>query len=228
MCDQLSGVYSAYGILGALVHRMRTGEGQLLETSMLGVAMAFQASPVALALLEDAVNDKWSRATRSQTYAFIASDGLPLAIHLSTPDKFWRGLANAVERPDLIDDERFAAKSGRIVHYQQLHGELRPIFATQPRRHWMTILQDADVPVAAINTVKEALSDDQVRELGIVQEYGASGEQLPLVGSPIRYRRTPSESRGGPPAVGEHTEAVLAEAGVSADEIEQLRHAAVI
>ena len=228
MSDQLTGVYTAYGILGALMYREHTGEGQYLETSMLAVTMAFQTSPVALALLEGLQNDKWSRATRSQTYAFIASDGLPLAVHLSTPDKFWRGLCTTVGRTDLIDDERYAQKSGRIAHYHDLLAELTPEFAAKPREYWITALQDADVPVAPINTVAEALADEQVAEIGILQEYGDGDDRLLLAGSPISYARSQPQSRGGTPRVGEHTDAILSAVGVPADELARLKQSSVI
>ncbi len=76
----------------------------------------------------------------SQTYAWSAGDGLPFTIHLSSPQKFWQGLATAVGRSELIDDPRYRTQADRRVHYDELHDELAPIFASAPRSEWLSRL----------------------------------------------------------------------------------------
>src|SRR5439155_643740 len=99
----LTGLYAAYGILAALAARARTGKGQRIEVSMLSASMAFLTEPLANYLLLGEVSDLRSRPRRSQSYAFVARDGKPFAIHLSSPPKFWEALTEAVERPDLLE-----------------------------------------------------------------------------------------------------------------------------
>lgn len=223
LCDQLGGLYAAYGVLGALVHRAKTGEGQRLDVSMLGAAMGFQTIAVAGFLMQGAVADRISRAKRSQTFAFVASDGLPFAIHLSTPGKFWRGLAEAAKRPDLLSDPRFATKRDRIANYQALNLELTAIFCTSTRQTWLDRLTARDVPAAPINTIAEALDEPQVSSLGMVRTFGEGKESLDLVGFPVDYQATPSQPGTRPPCVGEHTETILRGIGLSEEHIKRLR-----
>lgn len=229
LADQLAGLFAAYGILGALLGRQFTGEGQKLEVSMLAAAMAFQASTLADYLMTGAVADKLSRARRSQSYAFVASDGLPFAIHLSTPEKFWRALLDVVERPELADDPRFKTKADRIRNYRELHQVLSEVFRTRPREEWLAKLEAHDVPAAPIYTVAEAVADPQVQHLQLVRSYGAGERRVQLVGCPVRFGQGPwDEELLPPPHVGEHTEAVLQELGYSPAEIEQLRQEGAI
>jgi formyl-CoA transferase len=211
LADQLGGVFAAQGVLAALLHRERTGEGQRVDVSMLEAALGFQAIAISGHTMQGAPADKSSRARRSQTYAFVARDGRPFAIHLSTPDKFWRGLAEAAERPDLVADPRFASKRDRIEHYDELRAELAAVFAKNDRRVWLDRLRERDVPAAPINTIAEALEEPQVRHLDVLRTFGDGDQALRLMGSPVRYSTFPSQGGLRPPWVGEHTDEVMRE-----------------
>lgn len=227
ICDQLAALYAVYGVLGAVVHRTRTGQGQRLNVSMLGAAISFQTSVIATYLMEGAIPDRSSRAKRSQTYAFVARDGRPFAIHLSTPDKFWRGLAEAVGRLDLIDDPRFRSKSDRIANYAALQAELAEVFKSKDRAEAIELLRRHDVPVAAINTLAEALDEPQVKDQGLIRRFGGD-HGIELVGSPVDYEATPFEPGDPPPAIGQHTDSILSAIGVGRDELSVLREERVI
>lgn len=227
LCDQLTGLYAAHGILAALVGRAAGTGGQKLEVSMLGAALAVQTLPVADYTL-DGNDDRWSRPRRSQVYAAVAADGLPLAIHLSTPRKFWLGLCAALGRPELASDPRFADKSGRIRNYEELRDILAAAFATRPRAQWLAELERHDVPAAPINSVGEALADPQVQATEMVRRFGSGERAYDLVGFPVRFSRTPCEPSLPPPDLGEHTDDALRAAGLTPDEIERLRADGVI
>ena len=228
ICDQLGGLYAAYGVLGALFHRQQTGRGQRLDVSMLGAALGFQSIAIAGHSMQGATADKMSRAKRSQTYALQASDGRPLAIHLSTPDKFWRALAAAIERPDLLDDPRFRTKADRIAHYDVLRAELEQTFRGRTRQEWLDRLHAADVPAAPINTIGEALDEPQVQHQRMVRTFGDGDEALRLVGFPVSYHDTPCEPGRRPPKIGEHTDEVLRAAGLSTEEIRHLHEQSAV
>ncbi len=224
MADQLTGLYSAIAILAGLQHRTTSGEGTQVEVSMLAACLGFQTSAVAAYSREGEVADMTSRAHNSQSYAFVASDGLPFAIHLSTPGKFWQGLCRTVARTDLIDDERYATKSARIRAYDALHQIFAEVFRTAPRSHWLDALARHDVPAAPINRIDEALSHPQVEAIGIVER----GEDVPpglrgLVRSPISTGGAHLSSTRLPPLLGADSVSVLTGAGYSQAEIEHLR-----
>ena len=229
MADQLTGMYSAIAILAGLQHRSRTGEGAQVEVSMLAACLGFQTFAVAGFCREGEVADMTSRAHNSQSYAFIASDELPFAVHLSTPHKFWQGLCQAVGRPDLIDDERYATKSARVRAYEELRGLFGEVFRTAPRSHWLDALTRHDVPAAPINRIDEALSHPQVEAIGIVER----GDDVPpglrgLVRSPISTGGAHLSSHRPPPLLGADSVPVLTDAGYSGAEIEHLRSLGVL
>ncbi|MGW6455153.1 CaiB/BaiF CoA transferase family protein [Streptomyces sp. NPDC055078] len=228
LSDQITGMTTAYGILGALVERGISGRGQRLETSMLAASLAFMAHPVAEYTMTGEISGPATRPRRSQTYALTGSDGKPFGIHLSSPPKFWQSLTRAIGRPELADDPRFITKNDRIEHYDELHTILAEAVAAKPRDAWLAVLEEYDVPVAPIHDVAEALADPQVRAIGMTETFGAGEQALDLVGFPVRYERTASEAALPPPRVGEHTDPVLAEAGYGPEEIRALRDAGAI
>lgn len=228
MSDQLTGLFTAYGILGALVSRSLSGKGRKIDVSMLSASLAFQPLVVADYLQKGVVADKTSRSHRSQSYAFVASDGLPFAIHLSSPPKFWRGLLKALEREDLAEDSRFAVKTDRIANYGVLRTELQKVVGEQPRAYWLDRLTQYDVPSGPIYTIAETLSDPQVDTLQMVRTFGDGERAMPLVGYAVDYTGTPDESQRPVPELGEHTEEILGNLEYGEDEITTLRESGAI
>jgi len=223
MADQLTGMYSAYGILAALATRNASGTGQLLEVNMLSACLAFLTVPIAEYLLGGEVGGPLSRPHKSQSYAFVAGDGLPFAVHLSSPPKFWRGLTEVAGRPELQEDPRFKTKLARTQHYDDLHGELAGVFGTRPRAEWLALLEAHDVPVAPIYTIPEALADPQVQHLGMVQRFGEGERATPLVGFPVAFAETPCLPGLPPPLLGVHTDAVLGQLSYGPTDLARLR-----
>src|SRR5439155_22736138 len=121
--------------------------------------IALLNTPIANYLLIGEGSDILSRPRRSQSYAFVARDGKPFAIHLSSPPKFWEALTEAVERPDLLADARFATKADRVKRYDALRATLEETFRTRDRAEWLARLERCDVPAAPINDIAEAVAD---------------------------------------------------------------------
>jgi crotonobetainyl-CoA:carnitine CoA-transferase CaiB-like acyl-CoA transferase len=216
--DHLAGLFAAYGILAALAHKARTGEGQRVDTSLLQSSTAFLAENMARFLNDGRkVPTRRTRARTAQVYAVRDADGAPFVVHLSSPDKFWRALLHAIERTDLLDDERFTDRTARIAHREDIKALLDETFATGTRAYWLERLQAHDVPSGPLNTLADVVEDEQVRHLGLVQhvEHPVAGS-LELLGSGVNLHGTPT--RLGPaPLVGEDTEDVLAELGLPRD-----------
>jgi crotonobetainyl-CoA:carnitine CoA-transferase CaiB-like acyl-CoA transferase len=216
--DHLAGLFAAYGILAALAAKARTGEGQRVDTSLLQSSTTFLAENMARFLNDGRkVPTRRTRARTAQVYAVRDVNGAAFVVHLSSPDKFWRSLLTAIERTDLLEDERFADRTSRIAHREDIKALLDETFATRTREHWLARLQEHDVPSGPLNTLADVVEDEQVRHLGLVQEvaHPVAGT-LQLLGSGVNLHGTPT--RLGPaPLVGEDTERVLDELGFPAD-----------
>src|SRR5690606_10258176 len=107
-----------------LVERGRTGRGQRVETSLLQATVAFIGENAARYFADGEVPDRAHRTRLAQVYAFVAGDGRPFVVHLSSPQKFFAGLARAIGRPELVADPRFADRAARVAHYDALHALL--------------------------------------------------------------------------------------------------------
>ena len=212
--DNISGFYAAYGILGALYERERTGKGRRVETSMLEATIGF--APDAF------INHKrfgtrvgpLTRVGTSQSYVFRCGDGRLIALQLSSRQKFWEGLLAALERPDLATDPRFSAHEGRIDNYTALRDELARSFAARPRAEWAQRLEAQDVPYAPVHNVEEVIEDPQVKHLETFYQvrHPVEGEVFGVF-PPVRFDGERPGPIAPPPTHGEHNEEILAELG---------------
>jgi crotonobetainyl-CoA:carnitine CoA-transferase CaiB-like acyl-CoA transferase len=168
LADAITGNYAAYGILGALVQRGRTGRGCLVEVSMLEAMAHFAVEPFAAFFALGETPTSSDRPRLAQAYILRTSDKRLIAIHLSSLEKFWEGLVNALQSPDLLGDERFKTRLLRIANYESLTAELDKRFAKASLAVWVERLGQNDVPFAPINSIDEVVQDPQVRHLGLI------------------------------------------------------------
>jgi crotonobetainyl-CoA:carnitine CoA-transferase CaiB-like acyl-CoA transferase len=212
--DNITGMYAAYGILGALYERERTGRGRRIETNMLESSIAFIPDSFSNFTRLDIDNQPRTRVASSQSYAFRCADGKLLALHLSSPQKFWESLVDVVDRPELKADARFSTRDARVRNYAVLETELAQVFSSKDRLHWMAKLERADVPFAPIQTVAEVLDDPQVKHLGTFynEDHPTEGP-LTLIRRPVLIDGQREVASRPPPTLGEHTSEVLTELG---------------
>jgi formyl-CoA transferase len=164
-----------------------------------------------------------TRPKSPQAHCFIAGDGLPFVIHLSSPEKFWVGLTDAVGRPEMRDDLRFADRPARTQHYDELHDALAEAFAAAPRDEWIGKLRENDVPCSPLNTLEEVFQDPQVQALGMsIDLERPGGTPVRVTGSAIRLSATPPTYDIRPPLLGEHNEEVLRSLGYDTEAIQEL------
>jgi crotonobetainyl-CoA:carnitine CoA-transferase CaiB-like acyl-CoA transferase len=219
--DNMTGINACYGILGALFDRERGGKPRRVDVNMLESTITFMPDPWANLLQAGIPQHPLARVMASQSYALKCADGKLLAVHLSSPEKFWRGVLNAFKRPDWGDDERFATRHARIEHYLDLKAEFAGAAAGETRAYWMARLEAEDVPFAPIHAMDEVLDDPQVRHLDsfFTTTHPTEGE-LTLLRRPVRFDGTRDDQpRDPPPTLNQHGEEILAELGYTADEI---------
>src|SRR5690606_37878714 len=159
LADSITGEYAAMAILAALLERGKTGPDRRIDLSMLEAMCHFNLDSFTHYFSVGEVMGPLSRQMVSQSYTFACADGKWIAIHLSSPQKFWEGLVAAVEAPELLTDERFAERQGRITHQQELIEFLTPIFARRSRDEWCARLLEHEVPHSPAYDSNEALED---------------------------------------------------------------------
>jgi formyl-CoA transferase len=227
--DHLTGIYACYGILAALVHRLKTGEGQRVETSLLRASISFVSENAARYFETGVVPRRAYRTKTAGVFAFVDQEGLPFVIHLSSPEKFWRGLLDAVGKSELADDPCFRDRKGRFENYDDLSTTLQAVFRGGRREDWLRRMQERDVPCAPLNTLEEVFNDPQVREYGFPEEveHPRMGK-VRLVGSGVDLSHTPPKTTLPPPTLGEHTEEILSALGYDKATVARLRESGVV
>jgi formyl-CoA transferase len=217
-------MYACYGVLGALMNRMLTGQGQHVETSLLRASVSFVSENAARYFETGHVPRRKHRTTTAGVFAFEDRNGLPFVLHLSSPDKFWFGLFDVVGKPKWAQDPRFKSRKTRSENYDALVELLQPIFRGGDRDDWLSRLSAKDVPAAPINTLDEVFADPQVKTYGfpVEVEHPKMGK-MKLIGNAIDMSRTPPRIETPPPTLGEHTDEILTALGYNGAAIADLR-----
>ena len=208
------------GILTAVIHRQQTGEGQLVDISMLDMSIFWQAHVISGYLLagEAPQRESWALNGGSFYDYYETRDGRYLSVGSLEP-KFWQGFCEAVGRPDLIGK----GASGDTAVQQALKREIRDVIAQKTLAEWQTIFADLDVCVEPVLTVPEMTDHPQAlaRQM-IVDVPKGENETQKQVGSPFKFSGTEATYWRVGGGVGEDTAVVLEELGYTAEEIAQL------
>ena len=221
--DMGTGVWTALGILAALLERQRSGKGQRVDTSLFQTGVMFMSYHLLYRQFAG-VNPKpqGSRHTAFAPYgAYPAADGA-IMIGISS-DQAFRRLAGALGKPELADDPRFRTNQDRVRNTPDLDPMLSEILTKQPRSHWTEVLDAHDVANDPVQTPDQVMVDRQVAALQQLENVELPGQESTLLPRlPIGLSLTPPVIQGAPPRVGEHTRVVLQEAGFPESEIEEL------
>ena len=210
VADAMTGFYAAYGVLGALVERGRTGVGRKVEVSMLEAMCHFNLDAFTHYFSEGEIMGPFSRPSVSQSYVLECADGLWIALHMSSPEKFWQGLANAIERPQLFEDPRFANREARITHQNELIVLLSGLFRQHDRATWCRRLEAEDVPHAPMYDTREAMEDPQAQHLQLkVSAPHPEGGEWHTIRSPVSFDGERTLEVSAPPALGADNAAIV-------------------
>jgi formyl-CoA transferase len=201
ICDQGTGMWAVIGALSLLQRRHSTGRGGVVNVSLLETALSWEAQKI------DALMNQGQPPQRHRSghpdfapyEAFEAEDG-PLLICVGN-DRLFVKLCAAIGMPDWPGDARFITNRARLQHRAVLNDALNARLATQKRSHWVERIGAAGVPCSPIHTVAEALAQEQVQALGIIQS--VPGESFTLTGLPLSIDGQRPPLRSAAPKLGE-------------------------
>jgi crotonobetainyl-CoA:carnitine CoA-transferase CaiB-like acyl-CoA transferase len=226
IADVVSGMFAAYGVAMALFARERTGKGQEVDLAMLdsvAALLTYQAGNYfASGKVPRRLGNRHPSIVPYET--FSASDG-DFVLAVGNDDQWRRFCAVAA----LAEDPRFATNRLRVTAYDEIRPFIADRLLTQTRRYWIERLTAAGVPCGSVRNLQELFDDPQVvaRRMIAEVEHATIG-RLRTLGVPVKLSDTPGAVRSAPPRLGEHTDAVLADIGLSAAAIADLRRQQVI
>ncbi len=230
IADLTAGMYCAYGVMLALRHKEKTGEGQQVDISMLEGQLSLLCTSFANYFVDGKVPKPMGTAyavvVPYQTFHTKTRD-LALAI---AGEKLWRKFCPTIGRPELADDPRYRTTTDRMNNRDTLIPVLQDVFRTKTYEEWESLLLANDIPVGAINDIAQVVEHPQVeaRKAFIDMEHPAVGK-VRGVGSPVRLSKTPAELRSPAPTHGQHTREVMRDVlGMSEGEIDALAKKGVI
>jgi crotonobetainyl-CoA:carnitine CoA-transferase CaiB-like acyl-CoA transferase len=210
--DQGSAMWAVIGILDALRRRERTGEGALVQTSLLETALMWLPPQLMGYFAAGVVPGRLGSATVgiAPYEAFPTADGW--LIVAAGNDHLWRQLCRALRRDDLAEDPRFRANPDRVEHRHELHEELAATFLRQPKSRWLEALAAHGVPVTEVQSIDEVVGHEQVAAVGAIAEVPHPRlERFRVINTPVQVDGERYPVRLVPPAVGEHSQEVRAE-----------------
>jgi glutaryl-CoA transferase len=222
IADMTCGMYAAMGILAALYSREKTGRGQLIDMALFDSQLTWLANAGSSYLNAGVSPVRWGNAHPNIVpyEAYRGGDEKYFVVGVGT-DALWKRFVQVVNIQDGIgNDERFTTNARRIENRETLLPLLQNIFQRQPAATWLEQFAAADIPAGPINTVAEALNDEQTRARGLIVQldHPALGTAQSIA-NPIRFSNTPVSYRLPPPLLGEHTGEVLQSLGYSAEAV---------
>ncbi|MFO1188098.1 MAG: CoA transferase [Alphaproteobacteria bacterium] len=229
IADKTTGLHAVVGITSALVHRARTGEGQEIEVPMFEVMSAFNLADYmyGMTFVPPTGEAGFDRTMSPHRRPYRTKDGHICA--LCYTDRHWQRFFQIAGRPDLAADPRYTTSEGRIASIDELYVLFSDIMQTRTSAEWVTLLSEADIPVAPLWRGEDLFDDPHLRASGLLREVDHPSEgRIRQVGFPVEFSKSPASIRRPTPRLGEHTVEVMREAGYDPAEIRALADAGVI
>jgi len=227
--DMTASLYSCLGVVSALLHRQRTGQGQQICVNLLDAAMCVQ-SPL---FTEYFITGHRPTPTGNASPFAYPVDIFPSAdgnVSIGAfNDKFWRNLCRALNLDSLADDPWFNTPEKRLSNREELGSLLSKVLATRKTREWLKILEEADVPCGPVHDYDAVFSDPQVLHNQLVKTLPHSRlNEVRTLGNPISFSQTPAREERSAPLLGEDTDSILHSLGYKPEEVKEFREKKII
>lgn len=221
--DVMTGLYATVGVLAALHRRRETGEGSHVDLALLDVQVATLANQALNTLVSGVAPQRFGNAHPNIVpyQAFACRDG-HLVLTVGNDAQFAR-LAELLGHPEWAEGD-YATNEGRVAHRQDLVALIQGILSGGERDHWLAECEARGIPAGPIHTLPEVFADPQVRHRGMAREI----DGVPQVANPLRFDGASATAESAPPRLGEHSDRVLTEMGLSSADIERLRREGII
>jgi crotonobetainyl-CoA:carnitine CoA-transferase CaiB-like acyl-CoA transferase len=218
--DSAGAMTIAGGIAAALLQRERTGTAAVVDISLLGTAMWLMAPDLVATKLLDMELPAFGRGSAPNPIvnSYRTRDGRWLFLNMLQSDRFWPDLCRHLGRPDLVTDARFSDGKARFTNREACVRELDAIFAQHTLAEWRATLADVEGVWAPMQSARELLDDPQAHANGYLPELERDGTRFTLVASPVQFDETSPALRPAPD-LGQHTEEVLLELGLTWDDL---------
>lgn len=232
LADVASALHAAYAICAALFAREKTGQGQEIDTSLLGAQLVIGSSYLMhyLSTGEEPIRPLRAAPPNPLRNCYLCGDGKWLVFTMTRADQWWPAFCKALGIEELVDDPRFDSLRNRRENSAELVAIIDKVMAAKSRDEWIKVLSQHEVVFGAVQTYSEVAQDPQVLE----NEYITTIEHfkhgpMKVIGVPVHFSRTPGKIRAPAPELGQHTEEVLTEiAGYTWEELEGLKKQGII
>ncbi|MCE0731503.1 CoA transferase [Halomonas sp. G15] len=226
--DVMTGLYATVGVLAALQERARTGVGRHVDVALLDVQVATLANQALNALVSGKDPERHGNAHPNIVpyQAFACADG-HLVLTVGNDAQFAR-FAALLGHPEWARDPAYATNAARVGNREVLVPMIQAILATRPRDEWLGELEARGIPAGPINSVSEVFVDPQVQHRQMHRVMKRGDLEVPQVANPLRFDGASATSDVAPPRLGQDSDALLAEMGLTAEDIARLRRAGVV
>jgi crotonobetainyl-CoA:carnitine CoA-transferase CaiB-like acyl-CoA transferase len=210
--DLITAMWAAFGVVGALYRRERTGEGEYVELGMLDATLPWLTKQAGKVFAGEEPGRMGTKDPVLAPYQTLpTADGYLNVACLN--QRLWRDLCETVARPDLVEDPRFETNADRVENMDALEAELEAALSERTTDEWMDAFVEAGVPAAPVHDVEQALYNEQTEARDVMQTVEEDGREIPVVEHPLNFEGVESGFRSAPPRLGEDTRAVFRELG---------------
>ncbi len=229
MMDRTIAPHAVSGILAALWHREKTGEGQEIEISLYHSAVWTLALDIQAALIGHPMTKAPRTETMNPLWNFYRTkDDRWISLGLLQPDRYWANFCKVIGKPELVNDPRFVDMEARMKNCVELVRIFDEVFATKTIEEWENILKGYDFIFSRIQSPEEVVTDPQALVNNFFVDLPGYEGEIKILTTPVEFKQNPALVRTPAPEVGQHNEEILLELGYTWEDISKLKDQEII